>query len=186
HSQGHIYSLSADEIFDCVKENLTEYKKGIECLKQENYCLRRRICSCAETCHVKLEFANHEPHEPLSQASFNTSPLSDGVSGQECGGTDHELHNNSYDSFQGDLESFQGVLRRFAASLFSSQNERPFCCGLCGSRFKSKYTLKEHERIHKGDYRYSCPKCGRGFSLSNHVRNHLKAARCLRSSSSRK
>ncbi len=32
---------------------------------------------------VKLEFATVMPHEPLSQTSFNTSPLSEGVSGQE-------------------------------------------------------------------------------------------------------
>uniref|UniRef100_A0A671JZU1 C2H2-type domain-containing protein n=1 Tax=Sinocyclocheilus anshuiensis TaxID=1608454 RepID=A0A671JZU1_9TELE len=192
---------AADEIFDCVKENLTEYKKEIERLKQQNYCLRRRICSCAETCHdtqrdgvlqVKLEFANHEP---LSQASFNTSPLSEGVSGQEspqCLSLLPENKDNTQSSItvkseqcdellvteqepssvQRDLESFQGVLRR------QRRKRQDALCKICGKQ--------EHERIHKGDYRHSCPKCGRGFSRSNHVRDHLKASRCHRSSSSRK
>ncbi len=41
----------ADEILACVKDSLTEYERDIERLKQENYCLRRKVCSCTETCH---------------------------------------------------------------------------------------------------------------------------------------
>ncbi|KAI2659280.1 Zinc finger protein 282 [Labeo rohita] len=254
----------ADEIFDTVKDSLTEYEKEIERLKQENCnalrtgVLQVPVGSELSEIQVKMEVATVMSHEPLAQAPFIISPLSEEVTRQETsqcllpevmlknedsGGTDPQSsitvksepcdneagESNSAAAQSGsdchtelpvperdpssvlhDLETFEEVLRRQrqrqkcqnALSKIHSrsfrktghlqnhvsvhQNDRPFCCGLCGSRFKMKFNLNEHERIHKGDYRYSCPKCGRGFSRTNHVRNHLKAASCFRSSSSKK
>ncbi|CAM4732786.1 unnamed protein product [Leuciscus chuanchicus] len=98
----------AEEIFDAVKDNVIEYEQEIERLKQENCCLRSTLTHsrnsvCAETRHdtrrdgclqvplgselseiqVKMEVATVMPHEPLRQASTNTSPLSEGFKWQE-------------------------------------------------------------------------------------------------------
>lgn len=45
--------------------------------------------------------------------------------------------------------STKGSLQRH---MLVHQNMAPFCCVSCGSRFKSKFQLKEHERLHTGDY----------------------------------
>ncbi|XP_039530420.1 uncharacterized protein LOC120481063 isoform X2 [Pimephales promelas] len=99
----------AEEIFDAVKENMIEYEQEIERLKQENCCLRSTLTHsrngvCAETRHhdtqrdgclqvplgselseiqVKMEVATVMPHDPLRQASTNTSPLSEDFKWQE-------------------------------------------------------------------------------------------------------
>ncbi|XDV51996.1 hypothetical protein PO909_020781 [Leuciscus waleckii] len=90
----------AEEIFDAVKDNMIEYEQEIERLKQENCCLRSTLThsrnntrrdGCLQVplgselseIQVKMEVATVMPHEPLRQASTNTSPLSEGFKWQE-------------------------------------------------------------------------------------------------------
>ncbi len=45
--------------------------------------------------------------------------------------------------------STKGSLQRH---MLVHQNMTPFCCDSCGSHFKSKFHLKEHDRLHTGEY----------------------------------
>lgn len=229
----------AEEIFNALKDNITEYEQEIERLKQENCCLRSAL---TETHHdtqqddvlqgpvgselseirVKMEVATVMSHEPLThEASTTTSHLSEDFEWQEphqslsllpnvllnndySGGTDpqssitvksEQCDNQAGESnssavqsgsnwhaeipvpeqdpppLQGYIEISDEVLQKGVqnhqnASIckicyksFSTkgslqrhmlvhQNMAPFCCVSCGSRFKSKFQLKEHERLH--------------------------------------
>uniref|UniRef100_A0A8C1Q162 C2H2-type domain-containing protein n=1 Tax=Cyprinus carpio TaxID=7962 RepID=A0A8C1Q162_CYPCA len=97
----------AEEIFNALKDNITEYEQEIERLKQENCCLRSRpklskkyACRCRYTqqdgvlqgpvgselseIRVKMEVATVMSHEPLThEASTTTSHLSEDFEWQE-------------------------------------------------------------------------------------------------------
>ncbi|CAG0895688.1 unnamed protein product [Cyprideis torosa] len=49
-------------------------------------------------------------------------------------------------------------------------------CAVCGRRFKGRYNLKDHERVHSGERPYSCEWCSKSFSqlvnLEVHLRRH--------------
>ncbi|XP_044140148.1 zinc finger protein 501-like isoform X2 [Bufo gargarizans] len=51
-----------------------------------------------------------------------------------------------------------------------------FACSECGKRFKTKYILSVHERIHKDESSFTCSECGKRFSqksdLVRHERSH--------------
>ncbi|KAF4107091.1 hypothetical protein G5714_011455 [Onychostoma macrolepis] len=91
----------AEEIFNALKDNITEYEQELERLRQENCCLRSAL---TETHHdtqpdgvlqgpvgselseiqVKVEVATVMPNEPLThEASTSTSPLSEDFKWQE-------------------------------------------------------------------------------------------------------
>ena len=48
-------------------------------------------------------------------------------------------------------------------SLKSSNDEKQHICEICGKRFKSKYYLIVHNRIHSGENLYDCDKCDKNF-----------------------
>ena len=50
-------------------------------------------------------------------------------------------------------------------------------CSYCPSRFKSKYNLTCHERIHNGDSPYSCKFCSSNFKRAHHLKGHLKVCK---------
>ncbi|MBM3894672.1 C2H2-type zinc finger protein [Candidatus Dependentiae bacterium] len=52
--------------------------------------------------------------------------------------------------------------------------EKPYACDTCNKRFTTKYSLKEHTRIHTGEKPYVCRKCGKGFTHSRSRTSHEK------------
>ncbi|XP_018302350.1 zinc finger protein 888-like [Mycetomoellerius zeteki] len=51
---------------------------------------------------------------------------------------------------------------------------RPYKCGTCGKTFKSQYSMRIHERIHKGEKSYQCDICEALFSDSSNLSRHRK------------
>eukprot|EP00095_Tigriopus_kingsejongensis_P003311 snap_masked-scaffold355_size198070-processed-gene-0.17 protein:Tk03311 transcript:snap_masked-scaffold355_size198070-processed-gene-0.17-mRNA-1 annotation:"zinc finger and scan domain-containing protein 2" len=52
---------------------------------------------------------------------------------------------------------------------------RIFACEFpgCGKEYKKRHHLKEHERKHTGDMKYSCEVCGKRFYIQAHMKRHL-------------
>ena len=51
---------------------------------------------------------------------------------------------------------------------------KPHLCVTCGRRFKSKETLRDHDkRVHQGKFEFSCKTCGHGFKTEFKLQLHL-------------
>ena len=48
-----------------------------------------------------------------------------------------------------------------------------FFCSGCGKEYRKRHHLKEHERKHTGDMKYSCDVCSKKFYVHNHMKRHL-------------
>ena len=46
------------------------------------------------------------------------------------------------------------------------KGHKPYKCGLCGRGFSHSYILKQHMLIHNGHKSYTCGSCDKGFSHS--------------------
>ncbi|KAM5140583.1 uncharacterized protein ACMZJ9_014458 [Mantella aurantiaca] len=61
-------------------------------------------------------------------------------------------------------------------SCVPSKDEKPYLCSECGKRFRRKYALLVHMRLHTGEKPFFCPDCGKCFSdrsnLNYHKRTH--------------
>uniref|UniRef100_A0A0P4WFQ8 BTB domain-containing protein n=1 Tax=Scylla olivacea TaxID=85551 RepID=A0A0P4WFQ8_SCYOL len=56
--------------------------------------------------------------------------------------------------------------------------ERPFPCPYCPLRFKRRYTLQEHVRIHMGSRPYACRSCGKTFTQRSSLLKHVRMRVC--------
>lgn len=56
--------------------------------------------------------------------------------------------------------------------------ERPFPCPYCPLRFKRRYTLQEHVRIHMGSRPYACRSCGKTFTQRSSLLKHVRMKVC--------
>uniref|UniRef100_A0A672YH31 C2H2-type domain-containing protein n=1 Tax=Sphaeramia orbicularis TaxID=375764 RepID=A0A672YH31_9TELE len=52
--------------------------------------------------------------------------------------------------------------------------EKPFCCSVCGSRFKQKSSLRSHMKSHTGEKPFTCPLCQKCFGSRGEVRKHMR------------
>ena len=50
---------------------------------------------------------------------------------------------------------------------------KPYTCGSCGRGFSHSYILKQHMRIHNRHKPYTCGSCGRGFTYSHNLKQHM-------------
>nr|XP_026489394.1 zinc finger protein 98-like [Vanessa tameamea] len=53
--------------------------------------------------------------------------------------------------------------------------ERNHECGICHSRFFSKYCLSRHMVIHTGDKNFKCEICGKAYARSKNLKEHIKS-----------
>lgn len=53
--------------------------------------------------------------------------------------------------------------------------ERPWKCVTCGNAYKSRGTLKNHQRLvhSKDSFTHSCEKCGKKFAFRSHLSKHM-------------
>ena len=69
---------------------------------------------------------------------------------------------------------------------------RPHVCVVCDKRFTRKEGLSVHSKLHTGQNVYSCPQCGKTFSIRHNLKTHLyihsnkyqcqECGKCFRSS----
>ena len=52
--------------------------------------------------------------------------------------------------------------------------DRPFNCDVCGKRFKNRYTLRKHARIHTGEKPYKCKICLKSFAHKYYLKYHRR------------
>ncbi|XP_014191739.1 zinc finger protein OZF-like [Haplochromis burtoni] len=52
--------------------------------------------------------------------------------------------------------------------------EKPFSCDICGRRFKQQCSLKRHTRRHKGEKSFNCDLCDKRFNVKDDLRQHMK------------
>lgn len=77
--------------------------------------------------------------------------------------------------------SFPGCNKTFKQSGHIRQHEKnfhgpvvdPVTCDVCGKLFKTKYTLKEHRKIHFGST-FKCNQCDNLFSIERYLKEHIK------------
>jgi len=50
--------------------------------------------------------------------------------------------------------------------------ERPFGCEFCGRRFRVKYNMKEHVKLHLGDRPFVCEICRKPFTRPDKLKAH--------------
>lgn len=57
----------------------------------------------------------------------------------------------------------------------NESNKKTFACEFpgCGKSYGKKHHLKEHERRHSGDMKYSCEVCGKKFYMHAHMKRHM-------------
>ncbi|CAK1587533.1 unnamed protein product [Parnassius mnemosyne] len=53
--------------------------------------------------------------------------------------------------------------------------ERNHECGICHSRFFSKYCLSRHMVIHTGDKKFKCEVCGKAYARKKNLREHTRS-----------
>lgn len=68
------------------------------------------------------------------------------------------------------------VIRKQRLNLkrLSNDEPRPFKCHTCGTDFKQKVALSQHERIHSDSRPYGCSECGKRFRQKSHLTQHLR------------
>lgn len=78
--------------------------------------------------------------------------------------------------FKCDLCEFQSYGKADLADHVITKHiaERKYECSFCSKAFARKYTLTEHERIHRDDRRFSCDFCDKSFVQKCSLKSHLK------------
>ncbi|XP_022064651.1 zinc finger protein OZF-like [Acanthochromis polyacanthus] len=54
------------------------------------------------------------------------------------------------------------------------EEEKPFSCSECGRRFSHSGNLKQHLRTHTGEKPFSCSECSKTFSRNTNLKAHLR------------
>ena len=82
--------------------------------------------------------------------------------------------------------SFRRNTSHYPGIVTSMCRERPFICGKngCQRRFKTRFNLERHRRLHESEPKYTCNVCGKVFversALSHHLRRHnLRNESCM-------
>ena len=52
-------------------------------------------------------------------------------------------------------------------------SQRNFVCGVCGKKFRTRWHLETHERIHTGARPFACEVCGRTFNVKGNLKAHM-------------
>ncbi|ODM91010.1 putative zinc finger protein [Orchesella cincta] len=58
------------------------------------------------------------------------------------------------------------------AHLICHSNERPFVCGQCNKRFKTRGSLQRHLNK-RGERKFKCNECDKGFTTKNNLKTHM-------------
>lgn len=57
---------------------------------------------------------------------------------------------------------------------FSSRNDKPFTCNICGGKFSRYSSLWSHKKLHSGEKNYKCDQCSSSFAKAVYLKNHMR------------
>lgn len=66
------------------------------------------------------------------------------------------------------------MLMRLIKHLFSSRNDKPFTCNICGGKFSRYSSLWSHKKLHSGEKNYKCDQCSSSFAKAVYLKNHMR------------
>uniref|UniRef100_A0AAR2JUU0 C2H2-type domain-containing protein n=1 Tax=Pygocentrus nattereri TaxID=42514 RepID=A0AAR2JUU0_PYGNA len=181
----------AGEIFEAVKDTVSEYQEEIERTKQENRRLREILTEISLSASSEIraagnvsqrhDFSVHVPvllhggdQEPDRCVSFNAL----GMEGRK----DDCLRRDSFIAIK--LEPCNSQVPQLSSAqiqsghhLDSMESEtgicpRPYRCDLCGKSYGDAHVLRVHLKTHSTERPFRCNSCGKMYKKKSHLKDH--------------
>ncbi|XP_041664779.1 gastrula zinc finger protein XlCGF57.1-like isoform X2 [Cheilinus undulatus] len=200
----HLTVHSGKKPFSCSECNVRfNYKEGLTRHMLVHSGEKRYSCGVCDqtfTWHRQLKVhkcAKGQPSELHLNKTDKKIEAELGANGEDCGGADPEgdsdpkryLHPETEDASEAETDDSDDwrETQGQRPGLNSAENikdkrtdtdKKPHSCLECGKKFRLKFDLTLHIRIHTGERPYSCSKCEKRFirkgSLSRHMMSHME------------
>ena len=177
--QKHMYQVHKTVKFKCeICEKILTTKKSLESHKIQLHSderLKYTCESCPQHYYNKNAYENHVA-EHKGDPSYSCDKCSKKFytafylqkHGYEHKNKDKRIYCTQCE-YNTNKHHYTALMRHMATV---HSDERPFKCNSCDTSFKTKLTLKFHERTHTGERPFKCKYCEKAFRTSYHRKTH--------------